>query len=570
MLAVMLVAAACWPCSSWCRRSSVSPTTATSSACSARSVPARGGGGTSREVFLRGSATQLRGGAGGLVPDRTDDLGDDSGSRARAKAASRTVRSRRRVRPAGGSARCTPSSCVAGLGLLVVGDRAAARGGALDRERPCSSSFSPTSDTPRRSTPSTARRPRSCSCCRRSAFSRARSPLPRRRDPRWAAALRPSCAWAFRSGSKPQEALQGIRARRASPSGCGWRWRARGRAKRRRGGSRRGARRRSFSASWGVVLRQTPPEIADVAKYHKVFMELLCGFTPEPEPGSAGSGPRSSVDVGDRADGLPAVEPLQRSGVPVGVPRALQLCEARCASTLTHPVATLAATIWTRRARGAAPEASALRKPRAQREDVPPGRADALLLAGGAGCALALPGHAAGLDRTALWIANLVAVAATYAPRLDPRAARARGPRPARRDGVARRSPICVLANAHGGPRAALLRLPRLTDLSRRRRGLDRRGARGPARPTAAPSVAGSAPYTTTPSPTITTSARTLTTASAGSGRSPAGKSDEDDRRERRHEARRRRGPRRRRCRPGMRKPGIFASPRSLIAAEKR
>jgi hypothetical protein len=256
---------------------------------------------------------------------------------------------------------------------------------------------------------------------------------PETAGPVWAAAFA-AAALGF-TGSKPQEALQGILLAAFAVRIA--------RAERR---PRRGAVSAAALVVAGFSLwyfRQTPPEIADVAKYHKVFMELL-RFTPEPDQDlrDLGLDPAWTSAIGQTAypPSSPFNDPAFRSEflARFSYPKLLRFYA-------THP-SRLAATIWS-----GGREALRLRHPRfgnlEHRENVPPG-AQTGSFSLWSRMRLALPGPPLAWIG-ALWMANLAAVAATY------RRASIRGR--LAREGLALlvamaglAFEICVLANAHG------------------------------------------------------------------------------------------------------------------------
>lgn len=241
--------------------------------------------------------------------------------------------------------------------------------------------------------------------------------------------------------SKPQEVIQ---APLLAAAGLRVAW-AGGPAPGRRGAWRRfalaGAAVLCAVAVWSY--RQTPPEIAGVARYHKVFMELLPdSLTPEQDLRDLGLDPSWT-----RAIGRIAYPPSSPYNDPEF--RAAFLARFRYGNLirfyLAHPKR-LASTLG-----GGGLQALRLRHPRfgnfERREGLPAG-AQSRAFSSWSGLRVSLPGH------PLLWIGllfagNVAAVAATY-----------RGAPPAgrlAREGlvllVAMASAaffVCVLSNAHG------------------------------------------------------------------------------------------------------------------------
>jgi len=271
---------------------------------------------------------------------------------------------------------------------------------------------------------------------------------PERAGPAWAIAFL-ACAGGY-AGSKPQEALQGIllaafAVRIAAVSGR----------------PRRAATvvASAFLAAFSLwYARQTPPEIADVAKYHKVFMELLPS-SPEPERDlrDLGLDPSWIAAAGKIAypPSSPFQDPSFRSQflARFSYPRLLRFYA-------THP-SRLVATV-----REGGREALRLRHPRfgnfEHREGVPPG-AQTSAFSLWSRMRLGLPGHPL-LWIGALWVASLAAAAAGWR--------RATVPGRLAREGIvllvamaALAFTICVLSNAHGDLARHFYVFHALTDL---------------------------------------------------------------------------------------------------------
>ncbi|HTY43230.1 MAG TPA: hypothetical protein VMH79_15270 [Thermoanaerobaculia bacterium] len=272
--------------------------------------------------------------------------------------------------------------------------------------------------------------------------------FPERAGPAWAAAW---LAFAVGySGSKPQEALQGLllaafAVRVAAVSG-----------RPRKAAIVSAAALLAAFSLWDI--RQTPPEIADVARYHKVFMELLPS-SPEPERDlrDLGLDPSWVSAVGKSAY-LPS-SPFQDPAF-----RAAFLGRFSYTRLLGFYAAHPDRLVETVRSGGR--EALRLRHPRfgnlEHREGVPPGaKASAFSL--WSGMRLALPGHPL-LWIGALWAATLAAVAASWR-RASPRGRLAREGLVLLVAMAALAFSICVLSNAHGDLARHFYVFHALTDL---------------------------------------------------------------------------------------------------------
>ena len=252
------------------------------------------------------------------------------------------------------------------------------------------------------------------------------------------------------SGSKPQEALQGLllaafAVRVAAVSG-----------RPRKAAIVSAAALLAAFSLWDI--RQTPPEIADVARYHKVFMELLPS-SPEPERDlrDLGLDPSWVSAVGKSAY-LPS-SPFQDPAF-----RAAFLGRFSYTRLLGFYAAHPDRLVETVRSGGR--EALRLRHPRfgnlEHREGVPPGaKASAFSL--WSGMRLALPGHPL-LWIGALWAATLAAVAASWR-RASPRGRLAREGLVLLVAMAALAFSICVLSNAHGDLARHFYVFHALTDL---------------------------------------------------------------------------------------------------------